>query len=169
MTPKIPITEKQIWANTGGANIKAPDQTKINSGYLAGEKPHHNHFNWIYNIIMQDLVHILQNGIAKWDATTEYQQGALTLHADPANPAQTSIYRALKVNTAAATEPSGATDANWQKNLETYADYAELKAGSKSVAIDPSVLLEGGLGFQEISGQKSIYIPHDKDLIIKAK
>lgn len=72
------LTLNEIWARDAlSANKAKPTNTKIQSGWVYGEKPPHNEFNWWWNLVGQMLLHLQQHGVAAWDGTTVYQQGAL--------------------------------------------------------------------------------------------
>ena len=160
-TAKLPITADDIWANKAtGLNKVKPGVGLLEPGYSAGQKPDHAHFNWIYNTIMANLVHIMQNGLPLWDDKTEYQKDALTLQGG-------IIYKALKDNTGMGTKPSGATDANWQKSLGDFADYDQLANGDASVSVDPKVLTEAGITFaKNASGVYEIHIAKTANIVI---
>jgi len=92
MTDKPIIVESELWANSANpSDIIKPDQTKINDGWLYGEKPPHEFFNWFWQFVESTILHIYQNGIPKWDDQTEYNKGALTLE-------DGTLYRALQYN-----------------------------------------------------------------------
>ena len=66
-----------IWGSSANAaNKQKPNQTKLDSGWVYGEKPPHNEFNWWWELVGQMLVHLQQNGVASWDEDTIYNDGA---------------------------------------------------------------------------------------------
>jgi len=72
------LVEADIWAtHASPANKQEPPQSKKDTGWMYGEKPPHNEFNWWWNIVGMMLVHLNQNGILAWDSNTDYNQGAL--------------------------------------------------------------------------------------------
>ncbi len=74
-----------IWANTAlEANKAKPPLTKIETGWVYGEKPPHNEFNWWWNLVGKMLVHLQQHGISSWDNETTYQNGALAWYLNQA-------------------------------------------------------------------------------------
>lgn len=90
-----------IWGRASAPGDVTPvPQTKINSGYLFGEKPLHEHFNAKLQDTDTMLTHMQENGIATWDTITEYQAGGLTMSVG-------LLYRAIQValNKPPETEP----------------------------------------------------------------
>lgn len=65
-----PNFSNALWAS-GGA-IVAPSNVKVQTGWTA-EVPPFQWENWSQNRQDQGIAHILQHGIAVWDALTEYQ------------------------------------------------------------------------------------------------
>ena len=81
ITVKPALQAQEIWAsNANRVNKQAPSESKIKSGWVYGEKPPHNEFNWWWNLVGQMLVHIQQHGTPAWDDTTPYVKGAITWH-----------------------------------------------------------------------------------------
>lgn len=80
-TSKPQINETDIWAKTATAADKAkPAQTQVDNGWIFGQTPPFQVFNWFKNIYSQMLVHIQENGVPAWSADISYQEGALTKH-----------------------------------------------------------------------------------------
>lgn len=63
-----------IWAASGA--IATPDNSKIAQGWLISEKPPHEYMNWWMNLVTWRVNHVLQNGVALWDATVTYPANA---------------------------------------------------------------------------------------------
>lgn len=59
-----------IWASAG--EVVEPDAAKRNKGWIA-EIPPFQFENWIQNRQERAIAHIIQMGIAEWDANTQYQ------------------------------------------------------------------------------------------------
>lgn len=66
------------WASSG--NIVEPDISKIIEGWQLGEQPPHEYMNWLQNIFGSKLNHILKNGVASWNNTTQYLAGSSVQH-----------------------------------------------------------------------------------------
>ena len=64
---------------SGGAKIE-PDISKIIEGWQLGEQPPHEYMNWLQNTFGSKLNHILKNGVASWNNTTQYLAGATVQH-----------------------------------------------------------------------------------------
>ena len=78
MVQKPELLENDIWAaGAANANKAKPQQSKISSGWVYGEKPPHNEFNWWWELVGKMLVHIQQHGNAEWEEHTIYETGAL--------------------------------------------------------------------------------------------
>ena len=63
-----------------GGNIVEPDISKIIEGWQFGEQPPHEYMNWLQNTFGSKLNHILKNGVASWNNTTQYLAGATVQH-----------------------------------------------------------------------------------------
>lgn len=87
-----------VWADAGA--VVEPDASKIDLGWVGGEKPPHEHMNWIHNTLALALNHILQNGVPAWNAATSYVTGNLVTSGG-------SLYRANAASLNSA--PPGAT------------------------------------------------------------
>ena len=66
------------WASSG--LIIEPDISKIIEGWQLGEQPPHEYMNWLQNTFGSKLNHILKNGVAKWNNTTQYLAGSSVQH-----------------------------------------------------------------------------------------
>lgn len=64
------------WAANG--TISEPDLSKKNSGWLSGERPAFQYFNWLFNRIFKDTNYLKRRGVADWNATTTYEQNDIT-------------------------------------------------------------------------------------------
>ena len=62
------------WASSG--LIVEPDISKIIEGWQLGEQPPHEYMNWLQNTFGSKLNHILKNGVASWNNTTQYLAGS---------------------------------------------------------------------------------------------
>ena len=63
-----------------GGNIVEPDISKIIEGWQLGEQPPHEYMNWLQNTFGSKLNHILKNGVASWNNTTQYLAGSSVQH-----------------------------------------------------------------------------------------
>ena len=61
---------------SSGGNIVEPDISKIIEGWQLGEQPPHEYMNWLQNTFGSKLNHILKNGVASWNNTTQYLVGS---------------------------------------------------------------------------------------------
>ena len=66
------------WGSSG-AKIE-PDISKIIEGWQLGEQPPHEYMNWLQNTFGSKLNHILKNGVASWNNTTQYLAGSSVQH-----------------------------------------------------------------------------------------
>ena len=66
------------WASSG--LIVEPDISKIIDGWQLGEQPPHEYMNWLQNTFGSKLNHILKNGVASWNNTTQYLTGSSVQH-----------------------------------------------------------------------------------------
>ncbi len=74
---------EDIWATgANAANKQKPNQSKLDTGWVYGEKPPHNEFNWWWNLVGQMMQHLQEHGTPAWDDATSYQKGALTWYND---------------------------------------------------------------------------------------
>ena len=110
-----------VWSASG--EIVKPDATKIAEGWLLTEKPPHEYMNWWMNIVVQRINHVLQQGVAEWDATITYPANAFCRR-------QGLLWRASATNTNSA-PPS----ANWRQISES--------ASTLSTGILPNARLTG--------------------------
>lgn len=104
---KPSLQPSDIWANSANpANKQKPNQSKLDSGWIYGEKPPHNEFNWWWSIVGQQLVHLQQHGTPSWDDLTIYTTGAMAFYVD-------DIYRWTGGNGVAGAQPT--VDPLWIK------------------------------------------------------
>lgn len=94
-----------LWSS-GGAMV-APSSVKIQTGWTA-EVPPFQWENWSQNRQDQAIAHIMQHGIAQWDASTEYQAAKSYVTGSNGN-----IYRAVTTNTN--NDPVVDSGTNWLK------------------------------------------------------
>lgn len=66
------------WSSSG--LIVKPDISKIIEGWQLGEQPPHEYMNWLQNTFGSKLNHILKNGVASWNNTTQYLAGNSVQH-----------------------------------------------------------------------------------------
>ena len=86
-----------------GEIIETPPTSKIESGWVWGEKPSHKYWNWGWKSLDDYVHHVNSFGIPAWDEFTEYEIGSVVLY----NP---FIYQALAANTG--DEPLNSS--NWE-------------------------------------------------------
>lgn len=91
------------WASSG--LIVEPDISKIIEGWQLGEQPPHEYMNWLQNTFGSKLNHILKNGVASWNNTTQYLAGATVQHT-----ANIWLCKATNTNS----EPAD-VNANWKR------------------------------------------------------
>ncbi|RLB65534.1 MAG: hypothetical protein DRH08_07855 [Deltaproteobacteria bacterium] len=89
MTTK-PVEVNRIWAISG--TTIDPGQNKYSLGWEV-EIPPHEYMNYVQNIITQTNAHNNEEGINKWDGTTQYPLAALAKDSDG------FIYKANTANT----------------------------------------------------------------------
>ena len=65
--------------SSDGLKVK-PDISKIIEGWQLGEQPPHEYMNWLQNTFGSKLNHILKNGVASWNNTTQYLAGSSVQH-----------------------------------------------------------------------------------------
>lgn len=83
ITSKPAFHASDIWANSSNAaNKQKPNQAKLDTGWVYGEKPPHNEFNWWWELVGKMLVHIQEHGTPAWDDETPYRKGAIAWHND---------------------------------------------------------------------------------------
>lgn len=81
------------WASSG-LKTPAPDNTKLATGWAAGDKPPRWFFNWLDNRQDVAIQHINQHGVAVWDSATEYQANKSYVQSSTGE-----LYRAKTTNT----------------------------------------------------------------------
>ena len=89
MSTQKPELLPYVWANVVdnytpgspeyGEIIEKPDQTKIETGWVFGEKPSHKYFNWGWRELDGYIHHLNRFGIPVWDDQTEYKIGSIVL------------------------------------------------------------------------------------------
>jgi len=89
-----------IWAsNANAANKQKPNQSKLDSGWVYGEKPPHNEFNWWWSLVGELIVHLEQHGVPAWDSQSSYQRGAFAFYG-------TEIYQWTGTNGTSGQQPT---------------------------------------------------------------
>ena len=79
-TQKMLMVPSDIWAGQNITQNSKPSDAKIADGWKFGEKPPATIFNWSWNLIMQNMVHIMENGMPVWDQATSYNKDSLSLY-----------------------------------------------------------------------------------------
>ena len=99
--------------SSDGLKVK-PDISKIIEGWQLGEQPPHEYMNWLQNTFGSKLNHILKNGVATWNNTTQYLAGSSVQH-------NGNVWLCKTTNTNSA--PTDA-NANWKRiiTVESLAD-----------------------------------------------
>lgn len=64
-----------VWAANGAAI--APDAGKTNDGWQSGERPAYQYMNYLQNLFMQKINHVMQYGVPLWDADNDYLIGSV--------------------------------------------------------------------------------------------
>lgn len=120
------------WASSG--DIVEPDLSKIEQGWLLGEQPPHEFFNWIQNTFGQKINHVLQRGVASWDSGKSYAVGDVVGSGG-------SVWIAQSDNTNSTPGPS---NTDWVKVVTNDDVATTSKAGIVELADDTRILLTGG-------------------------
>ena len=136
-----------IWASgANAANKQKPHQPKLDSGWVYGEKPPHNEFNWWWELVGKMLVHIQENGVPAWDEGTKYNKGALTIYSN-------KVWQWIGTTGTSAAQPG--VHASWTELptradlTEIYNEIANLKTVLNSVICSIDALEGKGLLYQE--------------------
>lgn len=58
------------WAANGA--VQTPDETKINAGWLAGERPVIEYMNYLQNLFANQINYLMRNGVPEWSSETPY-------------------------------------------------------------------------------------------------
>ena len=143
--PKILPTS---WANSADPNdVTQPDQAKIESGWVWGEKPKHQEFNWGWKVIDDYTHHVNSHGVPAWDDTTTYEIGSVVLY----NP---FLYQATIQNTNV--EPPG-TSGEWELIGQTLEHLSDTNITSPVngdvLAYDSATSLWTNIPFTNITSQ----------------
>ena len=100
------IADSKLINTWGSSGTKIePDISKIIEGWQLGEQPPHEYMNWLQNTFGSKLNHILKNGVASWNNTTQYLAGASVQHSG-------NVWICETTNTNS--EPT-VLNANWEK------------------------------------------------------
>lgn len=133
------------WASSG--LIVEPDISKIIEGWQLGEQPPHEYMNWLQNTFGSKLNHILKNGVATWNNTTQYLAGSSVQH-------NGNVWLCKTTNTNSA--PTDA-NANWKRiitveSLTTilggYVALSQFTGSNQSLVLNGYQKLPGGLIIQ---------------------
>jgi hypothetical protein len=138
MAQTTTIQQQDVWASSTQAQKTKPGTTKIGTGFVFAEKPKHETFNWILNLLTQVLLETQQNGIPQYNSETQYKAGGLCLF-------NKLIYQAQKDVTNQT--PGGGGD--WKKYSDTITSTmtgAAIETALKGLgrAIDIDVATFGG-------------------------
>jgi len=114
-----PESLNTVWADQG-SKIR-PEDNKIQFGWMGGEVPPSQYFNWLDNRQDQALAHINQHGIAVWDAFTTYVVGKSYVQGSNGE-----IYKAIQ--TSAGQNPTNPASQYWQKAFIGFDDPTGAKA-----------------------------------------
>ena len=101
------------WGSSG-AKVE-PDISKIIEGWQLGEQPPHEYMNWLQNTFGSKLNHILKNGVATWNNTTQYLAGSSVQYGG-------NVWLCKATNTNS--EPAD-VNANWERIITK--DYVDSK------------------------------------------
>lgn len=58
------------WASAGA--VVEPSSSKIDAGWVSGERPPYQTMNWLQNLFMKKLNYLTRKGIPEWSANTNY-------------------------------------------------------------------------------------------------
>lgn len=112
-----------VWAASG--TLATPDASKIAQGWLLGEKPPHEYMNWWMNLLTWRVNHVLQNGVASWDASILYPVNSFTRQSG-------LLWRAITENI---NKPPASSPADW---IQVTQNASQLTSG-----ILPNARLQG--------------------------
>lgn len=71
-------TVRASWGQTaGGADLQDPGNTYASTGWVLGQKPPRQYFNWVLNYLFNGIRYLCQTGIPTYDPTETYVQGAV--------------------------------------------------------------------------------------------
>ena len=124
------------WAEGGAApDIVAPDNTKLDLGWLGEDLPPHNYFNFLQNRADEYLKHLNENGIPGWDEFTIYSIGSIS-------KADDGVTYYSKTNSNQNNDPSGGVDTiNWRVWVANAATTGEVETGTETAKyISPASL-----------------------------
>jgi len=62
-----------VWAEDGA--VQAPDSSKINIGWLSGERPAFQSVNWFFNLVQKSLNYLRRRGVPDWSSDITYEAG----------------------------------------------------------------------------------------------
>ena len=133
------------WGSSG-AKVE-PDISKIIEGWQLGEQPPHEYMNWLQNTFGSKLNHILKNGVASWNNTTQYLASSSVQH-------NGNVWLCKTTNTNS--EPTD-VNANWKRiitveSLTTvlagYVALTDFTGTNQSKATDGYQKFPGGLIIQ---------------------
>ena len=67
------IIKEDIW-DKNHTQSGRPHQDKIDKGWVAGEKPPHTAFNWMDNLVTENMLDFSELGILPWHKAVEYKK-----------------------------------------------------------------------------------------------
>jgi hypothetical protein len=107
--------------------IERPLQSKIDNGWVFGEKPSHKSFNWNWKMVDEYIHHLNSNGIPKWDDQTSYDINSVVLYSP-------FIYQSLvDANQGTKPDPEG-NSAEWKIVGQLLANFTDVELGT----VDPA-------------------------------
>lgn len=119
------------WAQAG--NIASPTSEKIEEGWVE-EIPPSELANFVENRQDEAIAYILQQGIAEWDTTTEYQPSSVIQHAG-------KVYRSQGVNVAQQPDIT----ASWEEAFDEYGSSQAVQQALDDLVAAPDPLTQYAL------------------------
>lgn len=111
------------WASTGSTT--SPTTGKISLGWIV-EKPSMQYWNWLENRQDQAIAYLMQQGIAEWNSTIEYQSGSSFITYDG------NLYKSIQTGT--------------NKQPDTEPTYWEVVGGGLDLTGNPFSYIEPAVG-----------------------
>ena len=129
------IYRKDIWS-TAGDKTPVPTDAKIKQGWHAGEKPPHTAFNWMDNLVTQNMCDFTEMGILFWDKDTSYQKDGICNY-------KGNLYRStIANNIGAGSRPDTAHGKTvWLPAITAVsANQGQMWSGANNVFVTPQML-----------------------------
>ena len=73
------LKQEDVWANSPTSQKAKPGASKVAAGFAYAEKPKHETFNWMLNLITNSIMENQQNGIPVYSKYIQYKSGGLCL------------------------------------------------------------------------------------------